>query len=262
MIGFGGIAIAHVGALTGVPSIAFYDSENAVLQTRITWPFVTRLYVPDSYSGPVPISRTVRIRGTKDLSYLHPGYFAPSRDIALRSNLDPDRDNFLIRIVSWRASHDVGKSGWTEEALARLVHKLEPLGRVHISSERRLPADLERFAFMGLPDEIHHLMAYCRLFVGESVTMACESATLGVPSIYVGHDTPGYVQAVARAGLVSIVAAQDVASLLNAIDRARARPISEFQIARAKWLEDCPDWATIVVDAIDRIGQSDKRSGG
>lgn len=260
MIGFGGVAIAHVGTLTGIPSIAFYDSENAILQTRITWPFITRLYVPDSYSGPVPTSRTVRIRGTKDLSYLHPNSFAPSRDIALRCNLDPQRDNFLIRIVSWRATHDVGKSGWTEEALTRLVQKLEPRGRVHISSERPLPKGLERLGFTGLPDEIHHLMAFCRLYVGESVTMACESATLGVPSIYVGHDMPGYVQAIARAGLVSIVTASNVASLPEAIEQALARPTIDFQMARDKWLKDCPDWAEVVVDAIDEIGQPNNRS--
>jgi predicted glycosyltransferase len=259
MIGFGGVAIAHVGKLTGVPSIAFYDSENAALQTRITWPFVTRLYVPDSYGGPVPTSRTVRIRGTKDLSYLHPTTFAPSRDIAIRCNLDPDRNNFLIRIVSWRASHDVGKSGWTQETLIRLVGQLERLGRVHISSERRLPDVLNRFAFTGLPHEIHHLMAYCRLFVGESVTMACESATLGVPSIYVGHDMPGYVRAIARAGLVTIMNAQEVEGLPEAIDRALIRPMDEFRMARTKWLEDCPDWAAVVVDAIDQVAQPEDR---
>jgi predicted glycosyltransferase len=251
MIGFGGIAISHVGKLTGIPSISFYDSENARLQTLITWPFITKLFVPDSYTGQVPEKRTVRISGTKDLSYFHPSYFTASREIALRNGLDPQRDNFFLRIVSWRAGHDIGKTGWSEELLLNLVKRLEPHGRVHILSEVPLRSSLKKYAYMGKSREVHHLMAYCRIYVGESATMACESAILGTLAIYNGHDSPGYLLALERAGLVSIVPAGAVNNLLRVLDEALSRPAKNFEAKRENWLKGCPDWARVVIAAVD-----------
>ena len=117
MIGFGGVAISHAGALLRTRSISFYDSENASLQTRLTWPFISALYVPQSYAGPTPEGRTTKLKGVKDLSYLHPSAFHPDKALALSAGLDPNRANYFVRLVSWRANHDLGKGGWTEALL-------------------------------------------------------------------------------------------------------------------------------------------------
>ena len=42
------------------------------------------------------------------------------------------------------------------------------------------------------PDRIHHLLAFARLFIGESATMASESVILGTPAIYVDPVGRGY----------------------------------------------------------------------
>lgn len=251
MIGFGGVAISHVGRLFSVPSISFYDSENAHLQAHITWPFISRLYVPDSYSGPTPAKRTIRLPGTKELSYLHPSAFRPDREIAMTHGLDPKQDNFLVRVVAWRANHDVGKKGWTPKILRGVIAQLSSLGKVHLSSELPLPDELEPLRYRGPSAKIHHLLGHCRLLVGESATMASEAAILGVPSIYAGRDFPCYVRVLEAAGLAMNVAERTPEAISGAIDEALARPLAEIADARDAYVAACPDWAEVVVQALD-----------
>jgi len=252
MIGFGGIAIAHAGRLLGVPSISFYDSENASLQTRLTWPFIHQLYVPDAYEGTTPRGRTTRLPGTKELSYLHPTAFTPDRSIAIRNGLDPEADNFFLRIVDWRANHDIGKTGWSGELLSAVVAYLEQRGRVHISSEVGLPDHLASKRYSGSIAEVHHLMGHCRLMVGESATMASETAVLGVPAIYCGRDFPGYVRELETAGLVHTLPAGRSKDLLALIERSLSAPPAEAKAARDRYVAAKPDWSHAVIEAIDR----------
>lgn len=252
MIGFGGVAISHVGRLLAIPSISFYDSENARLQTRITWPFIDHLYVPDSYTGPTPAGKTTRLPGTKELSYLHPSAFVADREVAIARGLDPERDNFLLRVVAWRANHDVGKKGWAPELLRAVITRLSRHGKVHLSSELPLPEAFGPHLYRGSSTEIHHLIGHCRLLVGESATMASEAAILGVPAIYAGRDFPGYVRALEAAGLVTPVARPDADSIGAAIDAALACSPAEAIAARDAYVAACPDWAEAVVAALDK----------
>lgn len=251
MIGFGGVAIAHAGRLLAIPAISFYDSETAWLQTRLTWPFISHLYVPDAYSGPTPAGRTTRLRGTKELSYLHPSAFTPDREAAIAHGLDPGRDNFLVRVVAWRANHDIGKKGWTAETLRAVIARLSRHGKVHLSSEADLPGDFQHLRYRGPTAGIHHLIGHCRLLVGESATMASEAAILGVPAIYAAPDYPGYVRALEEAGLVGTVTRPDAETITAAIDAALARPLAETIAARDAYVATCPDWAEAVVRALD-----------
>ena len=250
MIGFGGVAISHAGWFLKIPSIGFYDSENAELQTRLTWPFITNLYVPESYTGNTPHERTTRVPGTKEMSYLHPSAFAPDRNVAIRNGLAPGIDNFFVRIVAWRASHDLGKSGWSDATLRAVLGKLEQHGRIHLSSEIPLPGEFDRLVYKGSIADVHHLMAHCRLVIGESATMASEAAILGVPAIYCGRDFPGYVRELETAGLLHNLPSAGIESTLALIDRALARPLTDVRKSRDRYVATRPDWAQVVVDAI------------
>jgi predicted glycosyltransferase len=250
MLGFGGVAISHAGKLLGVPAISFYDSENARLQTRITWPFIGRLYVPEAYAGPTPEGRTTRLPGTKELSYLHPAAFRPDRGIALAGGLDPDRDNVFLRVVDWRANHDLGKAGWSLEELRSLVARLGKDAKVHLSSEVALPEDLAMHRYRGSIQEVHHLMAHCRLYLGESATMASEAAILGVPAIYCGRDFPGYVRELEAAGLMVCRDGGRGRTLQQDLENQLAREPEEMRAARDRYVAGKPDWAEEVVEAL------------
>jgi predicted glycosyltransferase len=254
MTGFGGVAVAQVGALLGIPSCAFYDSETARIQTRVAWPFVTHLTVPASYRGAVPAGRTSYVPGTKELSFLHPSAFKPDPERARAAGWHEGRDNFLIRTVAWQANHDMGKAGLDANLVREIVALLSSRGKVHISAEGGLPDELRPYAFAGDPSAIHHLMAHCRLLVGESATMAAECAILGVPAIYAGHDFPCYVRDLETAGLVVNVRAAERASIPQHLTALLDAPAVQFVAARDAYVSRCPDWASMVLATLDRFG--------
>jgi len=192
MASIGGIFIAHVGKLTNTPSLVFYDTENATLQNALTYPFASCVIVPACYQSWVPEHRHIKYAGYHELSYLHPDLFTPDRYIALANGLAEQGDTFLLRTVSWQANHDIGENGWSLELLERLVSLLAQRGKVIISSESPLPEKLSIYAYQGNINEIHHLMAFCRGFIGESATMASECAVLGVPAVYAAETGRGY----------------------------------------------------------------------
>ena len=251
MLGFGGVAISHVGKLLRVPSVSFYAADTASLQTRLTWPFIDHLYVPEPYRGPVPEGRTTRFPGVKELSYFHPDDFRPDREAALAAGLDPDRANVFLRTVAWRANHDLGKTGWSDDTLRALVAELQMRGTVHISTERALPDDLAPHLYRGPKSAVHHVMAGCALYVGESATMAHEAAFLGVPAIYDGTDHPGTTRELARHGLVTALQQPGPDALLAAV-RERLADDGATARALAAYLEGRPNLADYIVAAADR----------
>ncbi len=255
MAAIGGTFIAHVGFLTRIPSLVFYDTENAKLQNAITYPFANRVIVPRCYQAWVPSSH-LRYDGYHELSYLHPARFVPSHEIAMQNGFDPGRDNFFIRTVSWQANHDVGETGWNEKLLSQLVAFLSPRGKVHISSEAPLPPQLAAHAYQGKVSEVHHVMALCRLFIGESATMASESAVLGVPAIYAAETGRGYTdEEESRYGLVANMRKLDWNLLRTAIEQMLGKPDEYWRQQRALLLADTIDVAAYVADTIEQAGQ-------
>lgn len=191
LTGIGGIFAAHVGFITRKPSIIFYDTENANLSNLITYPVSSLVVVPDCYQAWLP-PWNLKYPGYHELSYLDQRVFSPDKELAINLGLSPHKKNFLIRTVSWKASHDLAEKRWTPELLRRIVSFLSEKGEVIISSERKLPHDLQKFVYKGPPEQIHHLMGHIDMFIGESATMASECAVMGVPAIYLAATGRGY----------------------------------------------------------------------
>jgi len=251
----GGIWAAHAGWLLRKPSVIFYDTETARLQNALTYPFATRIVVPVCYHGKVPERKTVRYPGYHELSYLHPNHFAPSRAIALENGLAAKGDTFLIRLVSWKASHDIGLKGWSIELLDAVVKHLAERGRVVISAEGELPPHLERLRYAGDPHQLHHLIAFCRACIGESATMASEAVVLGVPAIYAATESRGYVDEQAeRYHMAKIVPVDRTGEVLAAIDKMLTVPGEEIARRHRKLLEETVDVAGMIIDQITATG--------
>ncbi len=89
-----------------------------------------------------------------------------------------------MRFVSHKASHDFGQAGFSNEEKLCLVKLLLPKGKVYISAESNLPQELEQYK-LNLPyEDIHHLIYFAQLLVGDSATMAREAAVLGTHAVY------------------------------------------------------------------------------
>jgi predicted glycosyltransferase len=251
MAAIGGTSIAQVGFLARVPSLVFYDTENATLQNAITYPFSSCVLVPRCYSAWLPKKRHVRYAGYHELSYLGADYFEPDLEIAKQSGLNPDRDSFFLRIVSWQANHDVGEAGWTPETLSRLIDKLGPLGDVIISSERELPGEFTPYLYRGKVSDVHHVLGHCRLFIGESATMASECAVLGVPAIYAAETGRGYTtEQEERYGLVTNISSVRYELIVSAIDDMLALDRATLKSRHERLLGETIDVARFVADSI------------
>lgn len=248
MCGFGGVAIAHVGRLLGIPALSFYDTESASLQLRLTLPFITHLYVPRCYDGPIAPGRTSTFAGIKELSYLHPDNFRPDRERAIAGGLDVSRPNWFLRLVNWQANHDLGRSGWDSATLSAFTQRLSVRGRVHISTERPLPAELERFRYRGAPLDVHHLLAHCNGYIGESATMASEAVVLGVPAIFAADDRRCYTDELAAAGLLWKVTRVDAGTLEDALADVGRLGAAAWHQRREQYLRDQVNLAGFVVE--------------
>ena len=192
LTGIMGPSIALVGKLLRVPAVIFYDTEFARQTNRFAYPLAYSVCTPDCYQEKVH-GRHVTYPGYHELAYLHPSRFTPDPSRLSAFGVQAAEPYFLLRFVSWKASHDRGEVGLTDDHKRRLATLLGGRGKIIITSEGPLPRDLEPLKLKGPLEDIHHLLAYAQMIVGESATMASEAAVLGVPAVYIATTSRGYV---------------------------------------------------------------------
>lgn len=247
----GGLAIAHVSKVTDARSVLFTDTEHARLSNMLAFPFADRICTPDCYEDDVG-SKQVRYPGYHELAYLHPRRFEPDPSIRSEVGLDPDERFVILRVVDWKAVHDMGASGFAD--VASVVESLEETGvRVFITAEGDLPEAVSGYQIPVEPHRIHHLMYYADLFIGESPTMATESAVLGTPAMYVSTLRLGYTNELEqRYGLVQNYSGPNRQSeaVNGALGILEDYDQSMWDRRRERMLEDKIDTTGFVLDQI------------
>jgi len=203
MLNVGGTFIVHVGKLLGITTVVFYDTEYAKISNMITYPFATWICTPSCYLNDLGENQ-IRYEGYQELAYLHPDYFKPDPTVLEEIGVKPGENFYIIRLISWGSSHDMGQAGFLYEDKFRLVKELSEKGKVIITSESELPKEFEQYRYSINPSRMHDLLYYATLYIGESATMASEAAILGTPSIHVNTTPPyGYIkELVEKYGLV------------------------------------------------------------
>jgi len=115
---------------------------------------------------------------------------------------------------------------------------------------------LELLRYKGDPAMIHHVMANCSGFFGESATMASECAVLGVPAVYAANTGRGYTdEQETRYGLVRNARSLDEHTLNVALDWLLSFPGGRGWELREKLLSDTCDVSAFAVSAIEARGQ-------
>ncbi|HEX2081857.1 MAG TPA: DUF354 domain-containing protein [Longimicrobium sp.] len=176
--------VIHVGKLLGIPSVYLGEDDAQVVDrfARICFPFVDAIVAPESCSLGKWEHKTTHYPGYHKLAYLHPNRFTPER-ARVAHLLNPAGPTFLVRVVELNAHHDDGIRGFTPQILRGVMSLLASRGRVHLSAEGALPADLEPYRLRMDPLDVHHLMYHCDLVVGDGQSMIVEAAMLGTPSV-------------------------------------------------------------------------------
>ncbi len=178
-----GLALSHVSKMTTLKSIMFDDDDDSVepLIVRYGHPLTDVVYTPDCIHRHT--KRSVYYAGTHELAYLHPKRFTPNMLVLNKAGVQLGERFSVMRFVAFKGHHDVGHAGISLEQKRRLVDLLSRHGRVIITSERQIEPEFEQYRLPVPPEEIHSLLYYSSLFVGDSQTMTSEAAILGVPSL-------------------------------------------------------------------------------
>jgi predicted glycosyltransferase len=175
----------HVGKILGVPTI--YDTDDGRAVGAL---FSLAANYADIITSPDCIKENygrnhIKYPSYKQLAYLHPNHFTPDQTVLNDLGVTNGEKYFIVRFVEMIASHDEGESGFPAEAKRELVNCLLPFGRVFISYEGKIPKDLLKFKFPLPHCRLHHALAFCNLFIGDSQTMTAEAAVLGIPNLRV-----------------------------------------------------------------------------
>ncbi len=248
LTGIMGPSIALAGKMLRIPTVVFYDTEFASRTNRFVYPLSSYVCTPDSYNAPVR-GNHVTYPGYHELAYLHPDRFSPDRGRLAAFDLEPDENYSVVRFVSWEASHDTGEVALTPHQKHRIVKELGRYGTVLVSSESPLPSDLTENALRGPASDIHHLMAFARVVVGESATMSSEAAVVGTPAVFIATTGRGYTDDQERRyGLVRSFTPQDFEAALPAAVEMAQMPREWRVERRTQLLSDKIDVTSWMID--------------
>ncbi len=254
MIGCMGPVLAPVARALRIPSIVLYNNESAAVANRIAQRWATVYITPASF-------RTKGLHGVRgrhvahpafhEIAYLHPDRFRPDRSALAEAGLDAREPFLVVRFPALVSSHDRGVRGIA--APETLVRALEEFGRVVISSEAPLPPSLASHRLAIAPHRFHDVLAFARLQIGESATLAAEAAVLAVPSLYVASSPRGTLDHLRDDhGLVATPATLEAA--LVEVRRLLSDPTDRAErIARRdRLLRQTGDFTAWLVDFVDR----------
>jgi predicted glycosyltransferase len=260
LAGVMGPSIATVGRLRRLLGLdrariaVFYGTEIAKLTNSFVYPLADYVCTPDSYRGTVH-GNHVTYAGYHELAYLHPRRFQPDPAIVRAAGIDPTSPYFVLRFVAYQASHDVGVRTIDVERKLALVNALSKHGRVIVSSEPELPSELEPNRLRIPASHIHHVLAFARMLVGESATMAAEAAVLGVPAVYISPFGRGFTDDLGRYGLVeNFTEARFRDDWVEFVRRMASRPTlgDDAKAARERMLGDKVDVTAWMLEFFER----------
>ncbi len=244
----------HAGRLTRTPVI--YDTDDghvAGLLYYVAGPFANLIASPSATEKSYG-KRHRRYQGYKELFYLHPSRFTPDPSIRADLGIEGGDRMFVLRLTAFTASHDGSEAGMTRDQIDRLLAKLRAVGRVFISSERELPADL---ADLGVPTDahrFHHVLAAADLVVGDSQTVCSEAAVIGTPSIryntWAGRH-PYQVELEQRWGLTRAFPLDDEEGFFAEVDRVLG-DLDGVHVAQAEGRARMLEWCGDPVDDLTR----------
>ena len=178
-------ALAYASKLCSIPSIGFTEDDYSIIQlyAKMFFPFFTKLMIPRVCDAGKWEYKKIGYAGYQKLTYLHPDYFTPDKQVVEQYFPVDESPYFIIRFAKLSAHHDVGVNGFSQEVAQQVINKLKQHGRVFITSEAPLPQEFEQYRLRINPLDIHHLLAFASLYIGDSQSMAVEACMLGTPCL-------------------------------------------------------------------------------
>lgn len=180
------VEIAQVGWLTRKYRVNTGEDDMRIvpLFQKMAGPFIQTILSPITCNNWKLEPKSVKYAGFHKLAYLHPNQFQPDRGI-VEKYFPSNKPYFILRFAKLKAYHDIETNvhGINTEIAQQLIDLLHPQGDVYITSERELEPQFEKYRLQINPLDIHHVLAFAKLYIGDSQSMAVEAAMLGTPSL-------------------------------------------------------------------------------
>lgn len=180
------VEVAQVGWLTGKARVNTGEDDMRIvpLFQKIAGPFIQTMLSPVSCDNWKLEPKSIKYAGYHKLAYLHPNQFRPEKSV-VEKYFSTERPYFVLRFAKLKAYHDIESDahGINTEIAQRLIDMLLPHGDVYITAERELEPQFEKYRLHIDPLDIHHVLAFAKLYIGDSQSMAVEAAMLGTPSL-------------------------------------------------------------------------------
>lgn len=259
--------VAHIGWLLHRHAVCTGEDDAAVVPAyvRFTAPFLQVRLTPISCDSGVMEPKAIKYASYHELAYLHPNNFTPDKQI-VEKYFPVDKPYFIIRFAKLNAHHDTGIKGINIDIASRLIEILKPLGQIYITSERSLESQLEPYRIKIDPIDMHHVMAFSTLYIGDSQTMAAEAAVLGVPFVryndFVGRI--GYLNELENVYHLGfgIKASEEGSAekMYKTVEELLAMPDlkAEWQRRRQRMLSEKIDYSAFLTWFIENYPESDK----
>ena len=168
-----------------VPTIVMGEDDSAVVPkyARMVYPWANAILTPEVCDNGKWNAKSTKYPSYHELAYLHPNHFMADKSIVEGYGIDTSKPYFIMRFASLKAHHDDGIRGINTGIAQKLVDILAPHGQIYITSERELEPQFEPHRIRINPLDMHHVMAFASLYIGDSQTMAAEAGVLGTPFV-------------------------------------------------------------------------------
>lgn len=176
--------VAHVAWLLRLKSVNTGEDDAEVIPAfvKITAPFIDGYLAPTTCDNGKMETKTTHYIGYHELAYLHPNHFMPQKSV-VEKYFPADKPYFILRFAELTAHHDNGILGINTEIARELIDILSPHGDIYITSERPLEPQFEKYRIQINPLDMHHILAFASMYIGDSQTMAAEAGVLGTPFV-------------------------------------------------------------------------------
>ena len=178
---------SYITAKLKIPTI-FLGEDDANLNLPIflgalmCYPAFSEILSPKVCNNFIWEKKSIKYESYHELAYLHPNHFKADKAI-VEKYFSSTKPYFIIRFAQLNAYHDIGIQGINTEIAQKLIDILKPHADIYITSERELESQFEQYRIKINPLDMHHVMAFAQLYIGDSQTMAAEAGVLGVPFV-------------------------------------------------------------------------------
>lgn len=246
LVGSDGV-LAYAGKICHVPSFEFFEDDYSVIKlyAKMFFPFYSHVVCPYVCDAGKWNYKKIGYSGFQKLTYLHPNYFVPEKNVVEKYFSIEESPYYIIRFAKLTAHHDVDVHGFSIEVARKVINMLSKHGRVFITSEGTLLEEFEQYRLRINPLDIHHILAFASLYIGDSQSMAVEASMLGTPCLrfndFVGEKKISVLEELEHVyHLTNGIHSSDAEKLYSKIEEILALPNAReiYQELRKKMLAD------------------------